>query len=255
MAGFMNFPIPSFVGMFLVLWLSARAGAWLRRRYPVLDEAERAALGIILPATLTLLALIIGFSFSMAASRYDQRKQREEEEANAIGTEYYRAGLLPTSDGARVRSLLKRYLDLRVQFYTATDPRRLAQVEASTPALQQELWAAVATPAVQGRGALGALVVSGMNDVLNSQGYTQASWWNRIPIEAWALMIVIAISANILIGLQAPFERMDYKRLWAFPLIVAITFLLIADLDSPRRGLINVQPLNLLSLSEELKNR
>ena len=59
--------------------------------------------GFILAATLTLLGLIIGFSFSMATSRYDQRKNYEEAEANAIGTEYVRADLLPAADAATVR--------------------------------------------------------------------------------------------------------------------------------------------------------
>ena len=69
-------------------------------------------------ATLTLLALIIGFTFSMALNRYDQRKIYEEEEANAIGTEYLRAELLPAADAAKVRTLLLNYLDQRVLFYS-----------------------------------------------------------------------------------------------------------------------------------------
>jgi hypothetical protein len=70
-------------------------------------------------AALTLLALIIGFSFSIAAGRYDQRKKLEEAEANAIGTEYSRAALLLVADAAKLRPLLKAYLDHRVQYYTA----------------------------------------------------------------------------------------------------------------------------------------
>ena len=66
--------------------------------------------GLILAAALTLLRLIIGFSFSMATSRYDQRKNLEEAEANAIGTEYARAGLLPAADAAKVRALLRTSL-------------------------------------------------------------------------------------------------------------------------------------------------
>ena len=64
-------------------------------------------------ATLTLLALLIGFSFSMAISLYDQRKNYEEAEANAIGTEFGRADLLPAGDSAKVRDLLRKYLDRR----------------------------------------------------------------------------------------------------------------------------------------------
>ena len=83
-------------------------------------------------AALTLLSLLIGFTFSMAISRYDQRKTYEEAEANAIGTEYVRLGVLPEADAARVRALLKDYLDQRVLFYTNRDANQLQQVNART---------------------------------------------------------------------------------------------------------------------------
>ena len=84
----------------------------------------------MLSATLTLLGLLIGFSFSMAVSRYDQRKNYEEAEANAIGTEYVRADLLPAADAARVRNLLKKYVGQRVLFYTTRNQQRLAKIDA-----------------------------------------------------------------------------------------------------------------------------
>jgi hypothetical protein len=77
----------------LALWVSAQAGAYLRRRHANHTEADREDLAMIVAASLTLLGLIVGFSFSMATSRYDLRKNYEEE-ANAIGTEYVRAALL-----------------------------------------------------------------------------------------------------------------------------------------------------------------
>ena len=91
-------------------------GTYLRSRRPLKDE-EREDFSLVQGATLTLLGLIIGFSFSMAIGRYDQRKNYEEEEANAIGTEYVRAGLLPAADAAKVRAQLTKYLDLRILFY------------------------------------------------------------------------------------------------------------------------------------------
>src|SRR5271167_2932752 len=101
----MNFPLLMFLPWVLLLWLAAQYGASLRRRRPLKDE-EREDFGVIQAATLTLLGLIIGFSFSMAIGRYDQRKNYEEEEANAIGTEYVRADLLSAADAATVRQLL-----------------------------------------------------------------------------------------------------------------------------------------------------
>src|SRR5260370_38306814 len=89
-----------------------------------------------------LLVLLIGFAFSMAVTRYDQGKNYEEEEANAIGTEYLRAGLLPAPDTQRVRELLRQYLDQRVLFYTTHDGRRLRQTAIITIQLQNDLWSA-----------------------------------------------------------------------------------------------------------------
>jgi len=211
--------------------------------------------GIILAATLTLLGLIVGFTFSMALGRYDQRKNYEEEEANAIGTEYLRAGLLPAADAAKVRALLLSYLDQRILFYTTRDEQQLAQIDARTAKLQAELWSAVQAPAVVQPTQVVALAVSGMNDVLNSQGYTQAAWWNRIPPAAWGLMGAIAICSVALVGFGARNAKAESKLLLVLPLVVAIAFFLIADIDSPRRGLIHVKPQNLLSLAQSLRSQ
>ena len=92
-----------------------------------------------------------------------------------------------------------------------------------------------------------------MNDVLNSQGYTQAAWWNRIPVAAWILMVAIAVCCNMLIGYGA--HRKDRILLSILPLVISVSLFLIADLDSPRRGIIRVVPQNLLALSQSLHPR
>src|SRR5277367_6622624 len=166
---------------FIVLWLSAHIGAFFRSRLPPLAEEQRQDFSVLQGAILTLLSLLIGFTFSMGISRYDLRKNYEEAEANAIGTEYVRADVLPPADAARVRELLKKYLDLRVQFYVTRNAEQLHQVNVNTAQLEDQLWSAVEPRAVAAPTPVVALAVAGMNDVLNSQGYTQAAWWNRIP--------------------------------------------------------------------------
>ena len=250
-----DFPPFVFVLSFFVLWLSMRIGASILRRQRKLEEGIREDFGIILTATLTLLGLIIGFSFSMAISRYDQRKNYEEAEANAIGTEYVRADLLPVADAAKVRALLRNYLDHRVLSYMTRDEQQIRQINARTAELQTELWSAVLPPAAAQPTPMVALAVSGMNDVLNSQGYTQAAWWNRIPIAAWGLMAAIAICCNVLIGYGARNAKAERILLLVVPLLVSISFFLIADIDSPRGGVIRVNPQNLTSLAESLRVR
>jgi hypothetical protein len=254
MPNLLNFPVAVFLISVLVLWFAAWAGAGIRaRREKDLPEDLREDFSVLLAASLTLLGLIIGFSFSMATGRYDQRKNLEEEEANAIGTEYLRADLLPSSDASQVRALLKQYTDLRLQFYRTRWASQLRPINDQTSALQNQLWAAVSGPASAQPTPVRALAVAGMNDVINSQGYTQAAWWNRIPHAAWGLMAFIAIFCNLLFGYGA--HRKDARVLIVLPIVVSISFLLIADIDSPRGGLIHVRPQNLESLRTSLNGQ
>ena len=236
---------------FALLWLAEWVGAISRNSRWRLSEVDRDDFGVILTASLTLLGLIIGFSFSMTIDRYDQRKNYEEAEANAIGTEYVRADLLPEASGQKVKMLLKSYAQQRLLFYRVNDSRRLREIDATTLQLQAALWDATRDVANEKPTPITALIVSGMNDVLNSQGYTQAAWWNRIPFAAWVLLGAIAICCNILVGAYRRGES-QAKRFLILPLIVAISFLLIADIDSPRGGLIRVTPQNLQSLAQSL---
>src|SRR5437867_3401184 len=139
MNNIVNFPLLIFTFSFIALWLSALIGAFCRKKLRPLDKDQQEDFGVIQAAALTLLSLLIGFTFSMAISRYDQRKNYEEAEANAIGTEYVRADLLPAGDAREVRELLKKYLDQRLLFYTTRDPRQLAKVNADHTALQSKL--------------------------------------------------------------------------------------------------------------------
>ena len=236
---------------FVLMWLSAQVGLFLRKRQLKIDEEVHQDHAVIVSATLTLLALIIGFSFSMAIGRYDQRKNYEEAEANAIGTEYVRADLLPPDNAAIVRALLREYLDARIVFYRPGDDQQLQRVNARTAQLQSDLWSAVKNPANTQPTPVIALAVGGMNDVLNSQGYTQAAWWNRIPTGAWILMMTMAIWANLLVTYTARHSQVG-ARLMILPLILAVAFFLIADIDAPHRGVIRVLPQNLISLAQSL---
>ena len=247
-----NYPLLVFVVSAVTLWLCAQLGVALRRRQEAHGAQAPETFTIVLTASLTLLGLIIGFTFSMAVSRYDQRKNFEAAEANAIGTEYVRTGLLPPGDAAMTRLLLRSYLDQRIALYHSRDEDRRGEIRQRITQLQGQLWAAVQNAALAQPSALTALAAAGMNDVLNSQGYTQAAWWNRIPRAAWLLMILIALACNVLVGYAAKGATVRTLLLFVMPLLIATAFLLIADIDSPRGGVINVSAQNLVSLSEQI---
>jgi hypothetical protein len=250
-----HYPLQIFVVSFIALWLSSLLGRYFRRRQHDLDKDLFEDFGTILAATLTLLGLIIGFSFSMATNRYDQRRNFEEAEANAIGTEYVRVDLLPAADAAKLRLLLKSYLEQRIAFYLVHDnEQEIQQINDQTTRLQAELWSDVVAPATAQPTPVTALAVSGMNDVLNSQGCTQAGYWNRIPRAAWGLMGMIAIGCNLLVGYGSRSATAGPRLLPILPLLVSIAFMFIADIDAPRHGIIRVQPQNLISLAESLRS-
>jgi hypothetical protein len=222
----------------------------MRSRWKAFPEAGRGDFGIVLGAILTLLGLIIGFTFSMATTRYDQRKNLEEDEANAIGTEYVRVDFLPAEDAGRLKELLRRYTALRVEFYSLPYGQRLDRVNDETAKMQDELWTTVAQAAKVQPTPLAALASGGMNDVLNSQGYTQAAWWNRIPMSAWGLLFLIAIMSTFLVGYGATAKWGLFSIV--FPLAIGISFFLIADIDTPRGGIIHVRAVNLEVLNRSL---
>ncbi|SFS20867.1 hypothetical protein SAMN05421771_3910 [Granulicella pectinivorans] len=252
MSRLMDSPFLVFLLAFALLFAATWVGILFRRRRDEVHPEEREDLGVVLGATLTLLGLIIGFSFSMAISRYDQRKTLEEGEANAIGTEYLRADLLPAADAARLKGLLVRYTDLRIEYYvTPRFTERRREIDRETDRLQALLWDGVKAPGPDQSTAVTTLVVGGMNDVLNAQGYMQAAMWNRIPAAAWFLLFAVGIGAN---GMQG--YNVRRPRFWLgtlLPLLAAVSFFLIADIDSPRGGIIKVTPENLVALSGSLK--
>lgn len=242
-------PFLMLVLTFLILWACAWIGAKGLGRYASDGPQAGEDFRTVLAACLTLLGLIIGFSFSMAVSRYDLRQEAESAEADAIGTAYIRADLLPPSEAETTRGLLRRYLGERIEFFDARDRERFRQIDEQTTRLQQQMWAAVRTPAVE-PDQFTALAVSGINDVLNTQSNTQAAWWNRIPVEAWALMGLISILCNVMLGVSAR-HLQGRSTFLVLPLVIAIAFFLIADIDSPAGGgVIHVTPQNLLALGK-----
>ena len=191
----------------------------------------------------------------MAIDRHDKREVLEEAEANAIGTEYLRSDLLPSTTASVVKVLLNSYLDERILYYSKHDQVSIKAINQRTEEIQSALWKELLPVARTQSHAMTALVISGMNDVLNSQGYTQAAWWNRIPYTAWGLMGAIAICANLLVGFGARNFKHNIALFMMFPFVISVSFFLIADIDSPRGGVIKIEPRNLIQLKNTLNQQ
>ena len=249
----MNHPRVLSVALLCTMALMSFAGTKLRFLHAKDDDGKNEDITLVISATLTLLGLIIGFMFSMATNRYDQRRMYEEGEANAIGTEWVRCDLMPPAEAQATRALLRKYAQSRIDFYNSDVGNRLGAVDRQSAELQTQLWRSVQPAAAAQPTPITALVVSGMNDVLNSQGYTQFSWWNRIPTTAWFLLITIACVANLLVGYGTGRRRSRSGLLVVLPVLVAVAIFLVADIDSPRGGVIRVHPRDLAALQQTMR--
>ena len=149
---------------------------------------------------------------------------------------------------ARSRKLCASF-NQRILFYTNTDDAQRTRIDERVNQLEAHLWDAVRGQAAAQPTPVTALVLAGMNDVINSHGYTQAAYWNRIPTAAWYLLAAIALCCNVLFGYRM---QTTGKLALVLPLVVSISLLLIADIDAPRHGLIHVSPQNLESLARSL---
>lgn len=247
-----DYPVLVLAFSFAVFWIAASIGTSVRKKRPnlIADQQSHQDLVFVLGGTLTLLGLIIGFAFSMAVSRYDKRKDCEAEEANAIGTEYLRADLLSNNAQASIHNFLREYAYARIREYQSRRRSQFSQLGPETAELQGQMWSAVSKAAAARPSVITALAVAGMNDVLNSQGYAQAAFRNRIPIAAWALVVSIAIFCNFLVGYSA--HRRGAVVLLILPVALAICLFLIADIDSPNGGVIRIEPQNLESTAASM---
>jgi hypothetical protein len=240
-------PLVFFFLSLVLLGLAAQGGLRYRRKKGGLEDDERDELNLVLTSALTLLALIIGFTFSMAVGRYDDRKRDEATEANAIETEYLRAGTIDSRDASVLRQLLRQYVNERIATYRAGYNGSILEHRAASKAVQHDMWQIVEKAALAKPNSVTALAASGMNELIDAQGHAAASWQNRIPLEAWLLMFIIALNCCALIGFDTKESVGALSGYLVLPVLISISFFLIADLDSTHAGLIRVSPDNLIT--------
>ncbi|MBS2032709.1 MAG: hypothetical protein JST54_32850 [Deltaproteobacteria bacterium] len=216
----------------------------------------RALLMSVLGAVLGLLALLLGFTFSMAALRFEARKQLEVDEANAIGTLFLRSGLLPEPERAAALPLVREYVEAQVTFYEAgVQPEQLAPVDARLNALQDQLWAlAVAASAADPRAIPTGLFVQALNDTIDLHGKRLAAMENHVPEAALLMLCVVAMLGAGLTGFAAGTDpRSDRAMAVIVAFLIVLVIGLIVDLDRPRRGIITVGEASMLRLQQTLK--
>jgi hypothetical protein len=217
--------------------LTAEAGYRLGKRRPrsVADEGEGTAVG----GLLALLGLLLAFTFGMAGSRYESRKELLLDEANAIGTAYLRADLVPEPARAEVRDLFRAYVDQRLE---AARTGRVLEAIAASERIQGEIWARAVRHADLNPTPPAALFVQAVNEVIDIQGKRLTlGYRNRIPPAILVTLYGLAVLALGVMGFQGGLRGLRRTASTvALVVTLATVVALIVDLDRPGEGLLRV---------------
>ena len=229
-----------------------------RRAGRTTSEKARTQIGTIQGALLGLLALLLGFTFAMAMSRYEVRKQLVLDEANAIGTTFLRTQLLPEPQRRELADLLRRYVQVRLDFYEAgTDRKKLDTASNATTKLQMQLWTiAAALGAQEPRAVTMGLFLQSLNEVIDLHNKRLTALENHVPEIILFLLYFVALVATGLIGYGCGLGgvRNLFVTVVSSVLIAAVIIVII-DLDRPRHGLIRVSQERMLELRHSLEGQ
>jgi uncharacterized membrane protein len=239
----------------LLLLVLARAGFVIARRHRETSDAHKGQVTGMQTAILGLLALLLGFTFAMALGRYESRRDLVLQEANAIGTAYLRASLLPGTHQKAVEDLLRRYVALRIPLYEPeTDPARLSTLEAQSSTVQRELWAQLVGAARESPTPITATFVTALNEMIDLDASRVHALRSHVPGAAWLIVIIVAAVGIYVSGYAAGISQVPsaFSTL-LLPLLLAVVITLISDLDAPRQGLIGITKQPLLDLQQSLQ--
>ena len=236
----------------VVLELAFRLGRHHRAHS---NDSTRSHLTVLQTALLGLLALLLGFNFAMATSRFEARKTLIQEEVTVIGATYLRTKLLPSDLRGKMSALLKDYVSARIEFMRAgTDEKLLKAASESSRKIENQLWNLAAAAETQDEAtATMNLVIQSLTDVYNVNEKRRAALDNHVPATVINLLFVVAIGA---LGFIAYSYGLGHRRRHGsttlFAILIAMVFTLILDLDQPRSGFIRVGEESMLRLQEDL---
>lgn len=227
-----------------------------RRRRASIDEATRSQIGTIEGGILALLGLLLAFTFSMAVSRFDARKQLVVAEANAIGTAILRGRLLPQPHRSEVADLFRQYLDVRLEASRAGLPGEpVPGPDERAARLQERLWSQAAGAAEKdARAVTTGLFIQSLNEVIDIKEKRKAALNNHVPTSALFLLVGVAALSVALVGYECGLgaSRPTVEQM-ILSLLITLVILVILDFDRPQGGLIRVGETSMIDLKESLR--
>jgi hypothetical protein len=233
----------------LLMAATLEAGYRLGRRHrDRVTEAARSQIGAIQGATLGLLALLLGFSFSLALQRHDDRGRALVAEANALGTAWLRSGLLPDALRGPAQASIAGYIRVRIESTSLpqNEHARLAEFAGREAAMQQDLWRhalAAAAPTSALHPQISSLFVESINEAIDAYGVHAAALSRHVPQLVVLLLLLSFGLAGSIVGYASGVHghRGVVSNTLMLGLITVLVYLIV-DLDRPRRGLIMVDP-------------
>ena len=241
-------------GMLMLLEIGRRIGA---RRVAKDPEGVRVGFGAIDGAVFGLMGLLLAFTFSGAASRFDVRRQLIVEEANAIATAWLRLEALPASAQPALRESFRRYLDTRLAVY-----RKLSDVRASTDelarasALEGDIWrrAVAACQTAEGQRVT-MLVLPALNEMFDVVTTRTVALRTHPPHVIFVMLAILALASALLAGHGMAGGRRSWIHMLGYAAIISCTVYIILDLEFPRFGFIRVDAFDqvLVDLRESMK--
>jgi len=218
--------------------------------YKTKDEARRSQIGGVRGAVLGLLGLLLGFTFAMAVGRYETRRDLVLKEANAIGTTWLRAGLLPEAHRAPVKDLLTRYVEVRLRTQAiGRDRAKAVEGLRLSAQLQNEIWQQAEAAATESPTPLTVTFITALNEVIDTDAERIAAARNEIPTGVWMLLTLVAAFGCFTSGYGSGAQgaRSIFTNLF-LPALIAVVILLIFDLTHSHQGFIGISQQPLIDL-------
>ena len=227
--------------------VGVRLARWRKTRG---DEPEAPPAGMV-AATLGLLAFMLAFTFGLAASRFDARRQLVLQESNAIQTAYLRAALLPEPTRSESQSVLRQYVDARL---LGSRPETLNEAIAKSEELQKRLWSGAVALVEKEKSAITSLYIQSLNQIIDLHSQRLAAVRNRVASAIWIVLYLLLMLAMAAVGYQ---EAITSKRRSIAIAMLVLGFssvlFLIADLDRPGKGWFQVDHQSMVELQRLMK--
>jgi len=242
--------------LMVLLFAAAEVGFLaMKRQRPGSEKVENADIALILGAALTLLALMLGFTYAMSQGRFETRRQLVIDEANAIGTTYLRAQTLPEPWSSEIQDLLRQYTALRVEIATRKDfsPERIREFDRRSKNLHGSMWSRATVLARERPSPIVSIFLQTLNETIDLHAKRLAAFRSHVPVSIYLVLFGISVAATGLIGYYSGTRR---RRIWSltvtFAILVGAVMWLILDLDNPVRGSIRASQQSLSDLQQDI---